>query len=134
MSARHARFLRIQLERMQKQATKVAKSGGREICGLIVDNGYFLELVQVRNKSKHGGGFSFYAREVRAVHKMARVCDHEIVGTFHSHPLGLANPGSSDLYNAVDDSMMLIFDVIGGRARLWHIKSKRAIRRRFRLI
>src|SRR5271166_6668127 len=100
-----AKFSRTQLERVQRQATKGAKSGGREICGLIVDNGSFWELVQVRNKSKCGGGFSFYVHEIRAVQKMARLCDHEIVGTFHSHPLGLANPGSSDLSNAVDDSM-----------------------------
>ena len=75
---------------MQKEAAKLAKAGGKELCGLILDNGYFLELVLVRNKSKRSGGFSFNFGEVSAIQKMARLCNHEIVGTFHSHPLGLS--------------------------------------------
>ena len=31
------------------------------------------------------------------------------MGTFHSHPLGEAKPGKSDIQNAVDDSLMFIF-------------------------
>jgi proteasome lid subunit RPN8/RPN11 len=118
------RLLRTSLDRASKRAKQAAKNNGEEICGLLVDNGYFLELVHVRNKCKTGGGFAFYINEIRAIKKMAIAFDHEIVGTFHSHPVGLAKPGKSDVYNAVDDSLMLIFDVFGKTCALWHIEGK----------
>jgi proteasome lid subunit RPN8/RPN11 len=111
---------------MMNEARIASKANGREICGLILSNSYFLELVQVRNKIKRGGGFAFYFSEVRAIRKFAELCKHEIVGTFHSHPVGLPQPGRADLYTAVDDSMMLIFDVIGGTEKLWHVKNRTA--------
>ena len=49
---------------------------------------------------------------------------YEIVGTFHSHPIGTAYPGYSDLSHAVDNSLMLIFDVTKNHAQLWHIKRR----------
>jgi len=94
----------------------------------------FFELIQVRNKTKRGGGFSFYSREIRAIRKMAPLIKHEIVGTFHSHPVGLPAPGPSDLHNAVDDSIMLIYDVMGRSAKLWYVKNLKAINLEFSLI
>jgi proteasome lid subunit RPN8/RPN11 len=109
-----------------KQARQAAKDNGREICGLLINNGYFIELVHVRNKCKTGGGFAFYVNEIRAIKKMTLVLNHEIIGTFHSHPVGLAEPGKSDIYYAVNDSLMLIFDVFGKKYALWHIQDKKA--------
>jgi len=131
---RRARFLTPQFKRILVEARRLAKLNGIEVCGLILDNGLFLELVQTKNKSRHGGGFSFYFSEVRAIRKLAGLCAHEIVGTFHSHPAGLPEPGPGDLRNAVDDSLMLIFDVLGRSARLWHVKDQRARHARFSLI
>ena len=128
------RFLRSQFKKQQREANDAAKLRGAEVCGLILDNGSFLELVQLRNKSKRGGGFSFYFSEVRAIRKWASLCNHEIVGTFHSHPLGLPTPGQSDLRNAVDDSLMLIFDVLGHSAQLWHVKDSVPRRMAFYLL
>jgi len=119
---RRIRFFKPKFKRIAQQAQKMAKGNGTEICGLIVDKGDFCELVQVKNKTKRGGGFSFYFGEIRAIEKLAEKCKHEIVGTFHSHPVGLPAPGPSDLANALDDSLMLIYDVIGRSAKLWHIK------------
>jgi len=118
------RMLRSSLERTLRQAKQAAKDNGKEICGLLIDNGYFLELVHVRNKCKTGGGFAFYVNEIRLIKRMVCVFNHEIVGTFHSHPVGLAEPGKSDIYNAVDDSLMLVFDVLGKTCALWHIHGK----------
>jgi proteasome lid subunit RPN8/RPN11 len=122
MIMRQAKFLKSQFERIQKEARRAAEPNGREVCGLILDNRVFFELIQVRNKTKRGGSFSFYFNEVRAVRNMAGLCDHEVVGTFHSHPVGAPKPGPSDVCNALDDSIMLIFDVMGRSASLWHIK------------
>src|SRR5882762_644899 len=103
------KFLKSQFKAIQSESRRLACSGGREKCGLILDNGYFFELIEVKNKIKRGGGCAFYFNEVRAISKWARLCRHNIVGTFHSHPVGLAEPGPSDLKNALDDSLMLIF-------------------------
>ena len=130
---RTARFLKSQFRTVLRKATLSARRNGGEICGLIVDNGYFLELRQVRNKTRRGG-FSFYFGEIRTIQKMARSFNHEILGTFHSHPKGVAIPGPSDLFNAVDDSIMLICDVIGQSASLWHIRGRKSKRLRFVLL
>lgn len=111
-----------------------AQDGGREVCGLLVDNGRFLELVQVRNKCRTGGGFAFYVGEVRAIKKMVAARGHEIVGTFHSHPIGVATPGRSDIHHAVDDSVMLICDVTGREWALWHILDHQSARVAFDMI
>jgi proteasome lid subunit RPN8/RPN11 len=128
------RILKTQFKEIQIAARNSAKLNGREVCGLILDNGYFFELIQVRNKTKRGGGFSYYYNEIRAIEKMARTFKHEIVGTFHSHPVGLAVPGPSDVKYALDDDVMLIFDVLGRSAKLWHIKNKKVRELRFSLI
>lgn len=107
---------------MFREGKKAAKLKGLEVCGLILANGSFFELVLMRNKSKRGGGFAFYYKDVRAIQGIARMCDHETVGTFHSHPVGLATPGPSDISNALNDSLLLIFDVVGKCAQLWHVK------------
>lgn len=131
---RHIRFLRRQFNKVKDDARKGAKIGGSEICGLILDNGYFYELIRVRNKSKHGGGFSFYFTEIRTIQKMAKLFGHEIVGTFHSHPVGISTPGESDLHNALDDSIILIYDVMGCSADLWHIKNIKSKRLKYSLL
>lgn len=128
------RFLRNQFRQIEEEARRAASTNGREICGLILKTDSFLELIQVRNKAKRSGGFAFYFGEVRAVAKKASLKGHEIVGTFHSHPVGLPKPGRLDLCSTLDDSLMLIFDVTGNAVRLWHIKDQKAQERSFTLI
>ncbi|MBN2495397.1 MAG: Mov34/MPN/PAD-1 family protein [Deltaproteobacteria bacterium] len=124
-------FYGQQLHEMLRDARSAASRSGAEICGLLVDNCCFIEMIKLRNKTKRGGGFSYYVDEVRLVRRASRLMAHEIVGTFHSHPCYLAKPGESDIANAVDDSLMLIIDVQEQEARLWHIASGKAGRRRF---
>ena len=131
---KRCRLLKSQFDNASSLAKKSAKINGAEICGLLVDNSYFIELVHVRNKSKRGGGFSFYFNEIRAIQKTAKVFHHAILGTFHSHPAGLPEPGETDRTYALDDSLMLIFDVMGKTAGLWQIKNKKARRLEFDLL
>ena len=99
---------------------------GTEICGLIVDTGSHLSLVQTRNVSRRPGSFVLSRPDVRRVVADAKISGQEVVGTFHSHPAAPAIPGESDIANAVDDSLMLIFDCIARCGRLWSIRSGRA--------
>lgn len=114
------------LTRLISSAVKRAKDGDREICGLLVFNGLFLDLLQTENKSRRGGSFSFYAKEYDHLERCAQALGYEVVGTFHSHPLWVAKPSEGDLNGALDNSLMLIIDCMDRNARLWHVRNRKA--------
>ena len=128
------RILKKQLLKMINEAVSSASQNGQEICGLLVDNGYFIELIQVNNKIKSGGGFAFYANEIRFLQKAADKTNHEIIGTFHSHPTYIAEPSDGDILSALDDSFMLIIDAMDKEVGLWYIKDQRKKKKQFELI
>jgi len=111
---------------LQDACRRTRKVPGTEICGLIIDTGYHLSLIPTRNVSPRVGSFVLSRPDVRQIAAAAKVLGQEIAGTFHSHPLGVATPGKSDIKNAVDDSLMFIFDCIGKEGRLWKIKAGKA--------
>ena len=112
-------------------AVLAARNGGTEICGLLVAQGHgLLTPLMLRNKARRAGIWAFYVGEVRTAVAQAARNGHEVVGTFHSHPVGTAVPGSSDIANALDDSLILIIDCTTKRYALWHIKSGAAQQRR----
>jgi proteasome lid subunit RPN8/RPN11 len=51
---------------------------------------------------------------------------YEVVGTFHSHPLWLAEPDEGDIINAENNSLMLIIGCSTREAKLWSIKNGKA--------
>lgn len=116
------KFVGEQLNNIITRASVAAEKGGNEICGLLVNNGYFIEVIETKNKIKRGGGFAFYAREIHYIESAVTILGHEILGTFHSHPMYIAQPSESDIANAVDDSLMLIIDVLDKNVGLWYIK------------
>ncbi|MFA6564543.1 MAG: Mov34/MPN/PAD-1 family protein [Verrucomicrobiia bacterium] len=128
-------FDKFQYSRLLSEARSAArKAPGAEICGLIVDTGHHLSFVLTRNVARRFGSFVLSRRDVRRVATAVKVLGQKIVGTFHSHPLSLAEPGTSDIKNTVDDSLMFIFDCIGRKGRLWRIKQGRARELKFRFI
>jgi proteasome lid subunit RPN8/RPN11 len=125
------------LQRSYRDLLKVARQEGKddkEICGFLIDNGYFLQLHRTQNTCTREGSFSYCKKEVRTLEKAVKRLGIEIIGTFHSHPISEAVPGPNDIKYAVEDSLMLIFDCIGKEARLWHIKDGRCSRREIDLI
>ena len=120
-------FSKSQFSNFLREACRAHRAvPGTEICGLIVDTGFHLSLVQTRNVSRRSGSFVFSRPDVRRIVAAAKILRQEVVGTFHSHPAAPAVPGESDIANAVDDSLMLIFDCIARCGRLWRIRSGRA--------
>lgn len=91
------------------------------MCGLLAFNGHFIELVQLKNKLKRGGGYQFDKNEYRNISRILKRMNHEIIGTYHSHPLYLAKPGESDIKHSVKPDYMLIVDVLGKKVKLCHI-------------
>lgn len=120
-------LLKAEFARLLREAARVSReTPGTEICGFLIDTGSHLRFVQTRNVCRRRGGFAFSAREVRRLVAAVRSSGQEVVGTFHSHPIGLPSPGPSDIEHAVDDSLMFLFDCIGGGGRLWRIRDGRA--------
>jgi len=120
-------LLKSEFARLLREAVRVSRqSPGTEICGLLVDTGRHLRFVQTRNISRRLGGFAFSAREVRRVVAAVKASGQEVVGTFHSHPVGLPIPGPSDVEHSLDDSLMFLFDCIRKGGRLWSIRGGRA--------
>jgi proteasome lid subunit RPN8/RPN11 len=119
------KIVNTQLNKIMKDARTQAKNGGQEICGLLVDNGYHLEMIQLKNKSKRGGNYSFYLKEADSIQKACKIIKHTIVGTFHSHPFYEARPGDSDKVGAFNNEIMLIIDVTKNETRLWKIEKKK---------
>ena len=127
-------FSRSQFSGFLREARRAHRAvSGAEICGLIVDTGFHLSLVQVRNASRRCWSFVFARPDVRRIVTAAEVLGQKVVGTFHSHPVATARPGESDIANAVDNSLMLIFDCAGCSGRLWRIRNGRAREVCFRL-
>jgi proteasome lid subunit RPN8/RPN11 len=105
----------------------VAEPKGREICGLILDNGYLLELLPVKNQTRAPGSFAISWKRWRKARRAARRLGHRVVGTFHSHPVSEAAPGPSDIQFAREGDLMLIFSCWDREARLWHIREGKAM-------
>ena len=120
------KLLRRHLKAAVREAVALARKNQRETCGLLIHSGYAIELVSVRNTARRPGHFVFDARQVRALQRAARLLGHEVLGTYHSHPVSPARPGRGDIEGTLNDSLMLIIDCIEREARLWHIHDGKA--------
>jgi proteasome lid subunit RPN8/RPN11 len=120
-------FDKAHYKKFLRQACRSAREhAGKEICGLIVDTGCYLSFVPTRNVSPRVGSFVLSRPDVRRIVAAAKILGQEIVGTFHSHPVGVATPSRTDIAHAVDDSLMFIFDCMDRKGCLWKIKGGRA--------
>jgi proteasome lid subunit RPN8/RPN11 len=106
----------------------------REICGLLIDNGCFLQMKVTRNRSRRRGSFVLDQREIKKIRQASKTLGLKVVGTFHSHPISPAQPGRTDIEGAAAGSLMLIFDSIGKEVRLWRIQNGRAYAMGFELV
>jgi proteasome lid subunit RPN8/RPN11 len=128
------RFLKRQFRDLLRRAVRVAKSEQREVCGFLVENGFFLQTVEVKNVSRRRGNFVLSRTGARDVQRAASRLGSRVVGTFHSHVFGLAKPGESDIQGANRGELMLVFDTMDREARLWRIGNDRARELPFELI
>jgi len=115
------------LRRLAKTAQELDQS---EVCGLLLSNdGSRLELRHLPNQARKPGRWlvkdDVYAAEKVRAHSAGKV----IVGSFHSHPVSEAIPGSGDIQSAdAFAPLMLIYDVCGQEAKLWRVRTPRGMR------
>ena len=118
MEGRKWRMLEGELDDAVKRAV-LAAARRREICGLLIDNGYFLELIFMRNKSRMPNKCAFYFGEVRTMEKACKKVGHRVIGTFHSFPSSSAEMGDDRIENGVEGSLLLVISSTEKKATLW---------------
>jgi len=133
MEGRKWRILEGDLDDAVKRAV-LAAARGREICGLLIDNGYFLELISMRNKSRIPDKCAFYFGEVRTIEKACRKVGHRIIGTFHSFPGSSADIGEQRVENGVDGTLLLVISSTEKKATLWQTEGRQAKQAPFTLL
>jgi hypothetical protein len=57
---------------MIASAIKVSSKGGHEICGLLIDNRYFLECLEVKNKKSRGEASPFMCKKLIELKKQCQ--------------------------------------------------------------
>ncbi len=115
-----ARISRALLHRIIDEAVA---SPREEVCGLLFGSPQCIDAAQrCRNVAESpADSFEIDPAALLAAHKAARGGARAIVGCYHSHPGGIAEPSLRDAAAAAaDDSLWLI--VGSGEARLWRAR------------
>ncbi len=115
-----------ELSRTIRKAKGLARKESKELCGFLVHNGHFIELIETRNESTEKGHFKINKTQYHRIKKAIKTVHHDLIGSFHSHPVSEAKPGPGDIKGSENNSLMLIIDCIGNEAKLWRIKDKKA--------
>jgi len=115
-----ARISRALLHRIIADA---AASPRQEVCGLLFGLRQCIDAAQpCRNVSPEpDDSFEIDPAALLAAHKAARAGGPEIVGCYHSHPGGDAEPSERDAAAAAADGALWLI-VGGGEARLWRAR------------
>jgi len=116
-----------------RKARREANASLREICGIIVDNGVFLSLVETRNIRKRPLGFIIHGGDWNRIGRAAGALGWEFAGTFHSHVVSAPVPSRGDLAGAIEGHLMLILDASEHTFALWRIRRGKAFRLACRL-
>lgn len=126
MEGRKWRILKGELDDVVRRALLAAERN-KEVCGLLVDNGYFLELVLMRNKSRKSGRFAFYYGEIRGIEKASRRLGHKIVGTFFSLLSSPAETGVGEFETSVEGALSLSISPAGGKTALSYTDGEKKV-------
>ena len=115
------------------RARRLAKEF-REVCGLLVDHGDVVALIETRNKRRRAGSFWIHPTDWKKIEAAAKTLGSEVIGTFHSHVVADPVPGPGDIRGAWEGHAMVIIDAWTGELRAWRIRGKRAYRLRHRFL
>ena len=101
-----------------------AASPAAEICGLLVGHGARVErLVPARNVAADPAwSFEIDPASLLGVHREVRAHGQRVMGHWHSHPNGRAEPSARDAARALDNGQIWLI-LAGGRATAWQARS-----------
>ncbi len=102
--------------------TEAAKAGADECCGLLLGrDGAIESLVPARNVATDPSrSFEIDPVTLLRTHREARGSGLAVVGHYHSHPNGRAEPSARDAARAVADGQIWVI-VAGGEITAWHL-------------
>ena len=108
--------------RLKREARLAQENGNREVCGAILQRqDGTLELCFANNESIRAHTYSLSSKSVRQMQRIAKGTNSAIIGSFHSHPSSIAQPGRGDLQHAGIHSLMMIHSVRTGQTKLWKV-------------
>lgn len=98
----------------------LAAARSEEICGLLLGEGEYIREIRpaanvAPNPIQH---FELDPAVLIAAHRAARSGGVPIIGHYHSHPSGFAEPSATDAASAVPDGSLWLI-LAQGEARLW---------------
>lgn len=104
-----------------------AASPAAEICGLLVGRGTCVErLVPARNVAADPArSFEIDPASLLSVHRAVRASGQQVIGHWHSHPNGRAEPSARDAARALDNGQIWLI-LAGGGASAWQARSSGA--------
>lgn len=113
--------MRVAIARtLLKEIVAIAGADGNEVCGLLLGSEGVIEASRVAanvapDPSRH---FELDPAVLLATYREARRGGMRVIGHYHSHPSGVAEPSATDAACAAPDGSLWLI-VAAGRARLW---------------
>lgn len=118
--------------RLHLRAIRAQQRGHLEVRGVVEVNARRrIKLRFLLNYSTMPYRFEMRRSEIQAVQRAIERNGQRVLGSFHSHPVSKAKPGSGDIGKGFYRGVELIYDVCGRYVRLWRLtvhKQRRAKR------
>lgn len=124
--------LRISSTILDRITAEAIASPDREICGLLLGTGEAItEARSCRNVAADPSiRFEIDPAALLAAHRAARRGGAAVIGHYHSHPSGLAEPSPRDAADAVPDGSVWLI-AVGGQVTGWRAVENGALHGRF---
>ena len=113
--------MKVRISRsLLEQIVALAAADSHEVCGLLLGEGSWISAIRpaANVASDPGRHFELDPAVLLAAHRAARTGGTGVLGHYHSHPSGLAEPSATDAANAAPDGSLWLIVAVGG-ARLW---------------
>ncbi len=114
--------IKISSELRQALIARAAKTPDVEVCGLLMGRaGEVSHLIPASNVAENPRRhFEIDPATLITAHRDARSGGAQILGCYHSHPYGRAEPSDEDRAMAQDNGWVWVI-IAGGEARAWHV-------------
>lgn len=116
---------------IESMLAHAARDHPREACGIVFGNDTIEAVEPARNIANNPErGFEIEPAALLRAHREARGAGRAVLGWYHSHPNGSAQPSATDAARAVDDGKLWLV-VAGGRVTAWRVADGGAVHGRF---
>ena len=104
-----------------------ARAAPHEACGLLLgDRDHIEAVVETRNVAAHPEtAFEIDPAALLRIHRDARGKGQHVIGHYHSHPNGRAEPSLRDAAGAVEDGRLWLI-IANGAVHAWRVTADNA--------